>query len=286
MPVRALVLGGGGPVGIAWEAGVVAGLAEAGVDVRVADLVVGTSAGAVVGAQVAAGLDPRTMYEAQLAPPGSEPFPRPTAFGAARLLWALARSKNAEEFGRRMGRAARAAVTVSEADRKAEITRLLGEVRDWPRTRLLVTAVDAGSGEPAVFDAESGVGLVDAVAASTAAPGIRPPISIGGRVYIDGGMRSPAGVDLAAAYGRVLVIAPLSRGGGPLIGVEEQIAGLAPGTRAALVTVGAARRSEIMGTGMGGLLDPARRAPAARAGRDEGRRVAAEIAELWGDRLS
>ena len=51
----ALVLGGGGITGIAWEIGVLAGLAEAGVDLTGADLVVGTSAGSVVGAQITSG---------------------------------------------------------------------------------------------------------------------------------------------------------------------------------------------------------------------------------------
>ncbi|GAB3142085.1 patatin-like phospholipase family protein [Microbispora hainanensis] len=278
---RALVLGGGGPTGIAWEAGVLAGLAEQGIDVRDADLVVGTSAGAVVGAQIAAGLHPEQLMEAQLAPANGERLVKPTAMGVMRLIWSLKRSKSPQEFGIRMGRIARTAVTAPEEERLAEIGRRLGEVRDWPKTRFLVPAVDADSGEPAIFDAESGVDLVHAVAAGTAAPGIRPPASIGGRTYIDGGMRSPGNVDLAAGHDRVIVIAPLTRGGGPLTGVEEQIAQLGAGTRAVLITAGPARWREITGKGLGGMLDPSRRAPAATAGKAEGIRVAAEAANVW-----
>jgi NTE family protein len=66
MTRRALVLGGGGPVGIAWEVGLLAGLLEAGCDLRDADYVLGTSAGSFVGSQLAAGRDMRQTYEAIL----------------------------------------------------------------------------------------------------------------------------------------------------------------------------------------------------------------------------
>src|SRR6266511_1931685 len=68
MTRRALVFGGGGITGIAWEWGILAGLAERGVKLTEADLVVGTSAGSVVGAQVACDQDVKVRYEAQLAP--------------------------------------------------------------------------------------------------------------------------------------------------------------------------------------------------------------------------
>jgi len=58
---RALVLGGGGPVGIAWEAGLAAGLHEGGVDVTRADFILGTSAGSFVGAQLAGRRDPASL---------------------------------------------------------------------------------------------------------------------------------------------------------------------------------------------------------------------------------
>lgn len=68
---RALVLGGGGPVGIAWESGLVAGLAEEGIDAGQADLIVGTSAGSAVGAQLAMGRTPQQMYASVAADAGS-----------------------------------------------------------------------------------------------------------------------------------------------------------------------------------------------------------------------
>ena len=67
---RALVLGGGGPVGIAWESGLIAGLAEAGVDLSTADFVIGTSAGSFVGAYLAAGTPPAKLAVPFLAETG------------------------------------------------------------------------------------------------------------------------------------------------------------------------------------------------------------------------
>ncbi|MEU4538979.1 patatin-like phospholipase family protein [Streptosporangium sp. NPDC023825] len=281
MAGRALVLGSGGIVGIAWEIGVLAGLAEHGVDLGEADLVIGTSAGAVVGARLAAGVGVEHLYGGQLAPPDGEHAPRTSAFGLVRLVWALSRSRTTAEFGTRMGRIALAARTAPEAERRAEIARWLGGTREWPDRPLMITAVDAVTGERVTFEAGSGADLVDCVAASTAGPGTRPPATVGGRWYIDGGMCSPGNVDLAAGYDRVVVLAPVTRGGGVMKGVAEQIAELGPGSEAALIEPEPEAWKKVVGRGLGGMLDPARRAPAARAGRVQAARVAPRIARLW-----
>ncbi|MFF9207617.1 MULTISPECIES: patatin-like phospholipase family protein [unclassified Streptomyces] len=61
---------------------------------------------------------------------------------------------------------------------------------DWPRRPLLIPAVDAESGEPVVWDAAAGVPLVRAVAASSAVPGVEPPVAVKGRRYVDGALRA------------------------------------------------------------------------------------------------
>ncbi|MGH3227091.1 MAG: patatin-like phospholipase family protein [Streptosporangiaceae bacterium] len=86
-------------------------------------------------------------------------------------------------------------------------TGTLHQATDSERT-MLITAVDARTGEPVVFDRHSGAGLVDAVAASTANGFGVPPYRIGGNRYIDGGYRRNENADLAAGYGRVLVLSP------------------------------------------------------------------------------
>ncbi|MEV7546177.1 patatin-like phospholipase family protein, partial [Streptomyces sp. NPDC089915] len=199
----ALVLGGGGLTGVGWESGILYGLARAGVDLTGADLVVGTSAGSVVGAQLASGLlTPRELYERQLADPAGEIAAKFGAGLLARYALAMVRSRDAAEYRRRVGAMALAADTPAEAERREVLAARLVS-HEWPERRLVVTAVDALTGESAPFDRERGAGLVDAVAASCAVPGVWPPVTIDGRRYVDGGIRSSVNADLASGYRRV-----------------------------------------------------------------------------------
>ncbi|MEV4543544.1 NTE family protein [Micromonospora echinaurantiaca] len=275
---RALVLGGGGVTGVAWELGIVAGLAERDVALAEADLVVGTSAGSVVGAQVCSGRPVEQLYEAQLAPPGGEVAARFGFAAVARLVWAGGRTRDAVRSRARIGAMAVAARTPSEASRRAVIEARLPR-RDWPARRLLVTAVDAASGEFVVFDADSGVSLVDAVGASCAVPGVWPPVTIGDRRFIDGGMRSAVNADLARGAERVVVLAPTAAAFGPMPRLSAQVAALrAAGAQVAVVAPDAAARAAIGRN----VLDPARRAAAARAGRAQAAAVRDEVAAVWG----
>jgi NTE family protein len=197
----ALVLGGGGITGIAWEIGLLAGLADAGTDLSGADLVVGTSAGSVVGALVTGGAKLRELYERQLAPATGEKAARLNRATLAQFGWAMLRSRGRDvEFRRRIGALALAAekagLTPSEQERLDVIGERLAGTQ-WPDRQLLITAVDAGTGEFRTFDRDSGVSLLQAVAASCAVPGVYPPVTIDGRRYVDGGMRSAANADLA-----------------------------------------------------------------------------------------
>ncbi|MFJ6636103.1 patatin-like phospholipase family protein [Streptomyces sp. NPDC091376] len=261
----ALVLGGGGLAGIGWEVGILHGLAEAGADPTGADLIVGTSAGSVVGAQLTSGLlTLPELYERQLADPEGEV---PAGMGPtvlARYLWGVLRSRDAEAYGARMGRLALSTRTEPEEVRRAVFAaRLL--THDWPRARrLVVTAVDALTGEFRAFDEASGVPLLDAVGASCAVPGVWPPVTIGGRRFIDGGVRSSTNADLAVGYGTVVIVAPISVGGGPVPSARVQAARLtAAGAHVVLITPDRAARRAFGRN----VLDPSRRAPSARAGR-------------------
>lgn len=273
---RALVLGGGGVTGIAWEWGLLAGLAELGVDLRDADLVVGTSAGSVVGAQVAAGLELEQRYAAQLVPPDGE---LAAVFGRGVLLrygLAMLGARRPQRFRARLGRRALRARTEPE-QRRVEVIESRLPVRDWPARRLLVTAVDAVTGEFRAFDRESGVPLVRAVAASCAVPLVWPPVTVDGAQYMDGGIRSAANADLATGYERVVVLAPLPRGFGPVVGVRAQVEALRSGSRVALVTPDGAAFAAFGRN----VLDPARRAAAARAGRAQAASAAGEVRSVW-----
>jgi NTE family protein len=275
----ALVLGGGGITGIAWEIGLLAGLAEAGVDLSGADLVVGTSAGSVVGARLATGEDLGEMYARQLEPATGERAFRLNRATLAQFGWAMLRSRGRDvEFRRRIGALALAAekagLTPSEQERLDVFESLLGG-RDWPERALTIAAVDAATGEFTPFDRTSGVPLVSAVAASCAVPGVYPPVTIDGRRYVDGGMRSAANADLAHAYDRVVVLAPIPRGFGPVASVDAQVTGMV--CRVAVVSPDAGSRTAIGRN----VLDPAARAPSAEAGREQAASVVERIAEVW-----
>jgi NTE family protein len=275
----ALVLGGGGITGIAWEIGLLAGLAQAGIDLSGADLVVGTSAGSVVGAQLACGAGLEAMYRRQLEPATSEKAARLNRATLAHFGWAMLRSRGSDvEFRRRIGALALAAekagATPSERERLDVIgARLVGT--QWPERRLVITAVDAGTGEFRPFDRDSGVPLLHAVAASCAVPGVYPPVSIDGRRYVDGGMRSATNADLARGYDRLVVLAPIARGFGPMAGVDAQVSGMV--SRVAVVSPDRDSRTAIGRN----VLDPAARAPSAEAARAQAASVAQRVADVW-----
>jgi NTE family protein len=275
----ALVLGGGGITGIAWEIGVLAGLAEAGTDLSGAHLVVGTSAGSVVGAQLACGAELGAMYERQLEPATAEKAAQLNRATLAQFAWAMLRSRGKDvEFRRRIGALAiaaeKAGVTPSEQERLDVIGSRLVSTQ-WPERALVITAVDAESGEFRTFDRDSGVPLLQAVAASCAVPGVYPPVTVDGRRCIDGGMRSAANADLAQDYDRVVVLAPIPRGVGPMASVDAQVTGMV--SRVVVVSPDKDSRTAIGRN----VLDPAARAPSAQAGRAQAASVVQRVAEVW-----
>ncbi|WP_034593528.1 patatin-like phospholipase family protein [Hamadaea tsunoensis] len=276
MRTRALVLGGGGVTGVAWELGVLAGLSDRGVDFGTADLIVGTSAGAVVGAQLWSGTPIAALYAAQLEPPGAEIPARLGSGWVARIAWSSVLSRSPESFRRRVGRTALALAEPTEAQRREVIAARLPS-HEWPIGSLKITAVDAVSGEFVVFDRDTKVSLVDAVGASCAVPGVWPPVTIGGRRYMDGGMRSSTNADLAVGFGRIAVIAPITRGGGHIGRVTEEMRIVGQMGRPWLISPDAAAKAAIGGN----VLDPARRAGAAQAGRAQGRDLAEQAAQFW-----
>ena len=276
MGTRALVLGGGGVTGAAWELGLLAGLAEHGVDLSGADLVVGTSAGASAGAQLTSGRSLAELFQAQLAPPGNDPGPKMSPRLLLQWARAAASSRDPVQVAVRLGRLAMKAKTIPQEQRLDMIAARL-PVHQWPGQRLLVTAVDVQSGELTAFGAASGAGLVEAVAASMSAPGVWPPINIGGRHWIDGGVRSPVNADLAAGHERVVVIAPVGRG---LTGksLAAAVEGLRAGGSLVAVVEPDGRSAEFIGRNG---LDPELRAPAARAGHAQAPAEAARVAAVW-----
>ncbi|MET9555747.1 patatin-like phospholipase family protein [Streptomyces sp. NPDC006645] len=274
-----LVLGGGGPVGGAWMIGVLAGLADSGVDVTRATTLIGTSAGAIFGSRLAAGESPGELYARQLA--GADRVDLGVTAGQTlRFLWAALGSRDPERSVRRLGRAALAARTGADRARVLEtVGTLLRDAEDWPAGRALrITAVDAHDGHVHAFDADSGLPLLEAVAASCAVPLVWPPAHAAGRRWIDGGSRSTTNLQLAHGHRRILAVAPIPAAVGPHPHAEEQAARLtAEGSGVTLITPDRASR-RAMGRDM--ASDP-RRPAAARAGHAQAVAVAHTVADAW-----
>jgi NTE family protein len=227
---RALVLSGGGNAGMAWMAGIIGGLRELGADLGDADLIVGTSAGARTGAQLATGvLDQMAdMYRRSGVPDVTVHATLPQFLAASMRI--IAEAPDEQETARRIAAMGPLGGQLnSGAGRRRSVAAQI-PVRQWPRQRLLIAAVDAESGRRVAFSADSGVSLIDAVTASGALPGIYPLVPIGGRRYADGGVRSLYSADLAAGHDVVTVLSPVPHHHYLQAKLDAEIAALGPAT--------------------------------------------------------
>jgi NTE family protein len=290
--------------------GVVAGLAEAGVDMTEADLVIGTSSGATAAAWVRSGIPPAELFASVLSEPARpagqnlerprsrtappqpslpSSLPMETVFGRLRAIGAAATS--ADDLRRAMGAFALETAAMLDpaaaAQRRALVASRLPRP-EWPEKPMIVVAVNAHTGELAAFDRTSGVDLADAVTASTALPG-GPTPSINGARYISGGVRSADNADLAAGHANVVILTPFSERSGPLPpgqfegirrsrewgnDLASQVEALrSQGSRVEVIKPDAESR-----TAMGvNQMDPATRIPSARAGFAQGKQEAARL---------
>jgi NTE family protein len=295
----ALVLGGGGAAGNAWEIGIIAGLAEAGLDMtEAADLVIGTSSGATAAAQVRSGIPAAELFASVLSSPvdprgqnrqAPPSLPMATVFERMRAIGAAATS--AADLQRAMGAFGLESDAVLEPGaqgRRAMVAARLPR-HEWPNRPMIVVAINAHTGELALFDRDSGVDLVDAVTASTALPGSTPTHNINGTRYVNGGVRSAENADLASGYANVVVLSPFGGRGGQL--PEGQFEGLRrepewgtdvpsqvetlrmEGSHVEVITPDAAARAA-MGTNQ---MDLATRIPSARAGFAQGKEEATRV---------
>jgi len=273
--MRALVLSGGGPLAVAWESGLIAGLAEAGAMVADADFILGTSAGAIVGAQLTTGTTPAALAVAILEeekgvpPPGARLYD-PAAVALLPALFARALAPGDRAAGRaEVGMQALAAQTASEAEELARVSLMLRGA-DWSDRGFGCVAVDVENGEVCVLTRNSGGSLAQAVAASCSLPGLSPPISIQWRRYMDGGFGSVANADLVQGYDHVLVLCfrPAGPAGERMAArLDEQVSQLrAAGTTVEVVFPDAATQEAIGAN----TMDVRRRPAVVRAGMAQG----------------
>lgn len=261
-----MVLGGGGLTGIAWLHGVLDAMPPV---VGTADRVVGTSAGGLLATRLLLGGEATGLRDHVEALAGVRFGPAAVARLIAAQLWP-SRRHGLQWLGRA---SARRSTSMTEDEFVALVAAALGSTH-WPETLVLV-AVDTRAGRPAYFTRRSGVELPRAVAASCAMPGVFPAVTIDGRRYSDGGLRSPANADLASGCERVLILAPQGRSVRPVRRPSYQAERLrAEGAEVVLLQ---AVRPEIDVMASGGMQ------AALDRGRAEGRTITAEVAALWAE---
>ena len=232
---RALVLGGGGATGVAWLIGVLHGLSNAGVDTYGSDLVIGTSAGSIVGARLADQQEFETMSKDVLNSGGSLASEAMASIDFMEFMgiagaWSLIADNTPDSL-----LPITAMALQSKTMPEARMRELLGAdtAKNWPTKLFRCTAVDAHSGEFVVLDANSGVSLADAISASICVPGIFAPVLVGGRRLVDGGLYSGTCAELAGGHDSVLIVAPIgSRSDGMDPAASAQVAREADALRA------------------------------------------------------
>ena len=292
---RAVILGGGGPVGEAWESGVIAGLTEKGIDLSHADLIIGTSAGAIVGARLASRMPPADFINAALAPSDGPPAGQPDQASSSPPPDLSFLAGKLQEMGIRKGaqQSIRAEIgewaqkvrpVVSESQFVASYRRRFPE-KEWPGRGYECVSVDAADGSLRLWNGSSGVPLALAVASSCALPGVFAPVTINDHRYMDGGVRSVTNADLARGCKTAVVLAPTMGLDDPLaesftrpLNAELQTL-RDSGCKVELIVPDAASL-KAFGSSIG---DENHRAPALNVGRIEGQNKAGEIARLWSD---
>ena len=286
MGKRALVLGGGGTLGVAWETGLLAGLEGEGVSLGNADFILGTSAGSIVGSTIARGVSAHMMAEMQIAAArlaaGNAAMSGPAPNLSKVMAFFMRMPETGEppiELRREIGEVSRASQTISEAAMLAQFA-TLGVSGEWPK-KFACTAVDATSGEFKVWREDDGVDFARAIASSCSVPGIYPAIAINGRMWMDGGMRSGTNVDVAAGHERVLAVAVI-----PAAIAEERMKARVGAEGDAVIKAGGryelvspdAPTHEAFGPN---LMDGTRRVQLIEHGMRQGRLEAARIKAFW-----
>jgi len=296
MAKRALVLGGGGPVFVAWESGILAGLAQAGLDLSNADYILGTSAGSIVGSLLATGRPPSALAEPFLGAPAEQQTSPSQLLGSKPPDLSLLVQKMAqaamgtlppEQARADIGAWALQAETMTEETFIASFGHTIADHPEgsWP-DRFACTAVDTADGSFQVWERNSGVSLARAVASSCSVPGIFPPVTIKGRRYMDGGMRSGTNADMAKGHQLVFVFALSLASSAPVTPMTEafrkRLEGeldvlRSAGSRVELIVPDTASL-EVFGPNM---MDYRRRPAAARAGFERGRAIAKDLRPIW-----
>ena len=281
----ALVLGGGGVVGVAWESGIAAGMLERGIDLREVDVVVGTSAGAIVGAQIASGFLPHVPRMRSIPPPPEGPAVDRksldlTLLGGVFQLWGAMQRANPEQAAA-IGKLAASLPRDAQKGWDQRVAYGVG-IEGWPERMLLVNVVDTQSGERRTLDRSCGLEVNSVISASSAVPGMFPPVELDGRLYMDGQVHSSTNADVLVplAPEQVWIAMPTNKVTGQGIGphaenmLEQEIAALRAVGCKVSVRMPQPQDSERLGKN---LMDGRRAGDAFALGLETGRAWAEEL---------
>lgn len=292
---RGLALGGGGTPLIAWYAGYVNALKKNGVDLSIADVAVGTSAGSIFGAMLTSGHLWRLVAEIDL----FADFPKLLSklMPAVQFNPSQIRAQQAELSVKdgslasiqHIGKAAMASLNPDGVASHYKVIEKLLTSTEWPSAGMFTTAVDCFTGQRLVVSKASNVPINVACAASSSAPGQVGPTFVKDRICMDGGMsQTSTHCDVIAGVKRAVII---SLGDGT---INEQKQGLrlstlpnsinqeikdleAGGTKTKHIVVG-------LPPGMSkieNLLDPKWIAPYLQFGHDRGIADVAMMKAFW-----
>lgn len=274
---KAVVLGGGGVTGIAWEIGIITALLQEGIDLSDANVIIGTSAGSFVGTALASGYDMNKLYDSQFIPNESEV--NVSVSSEVMKLWTEAfiyGKDDKKKIGKMFGDIAKKySSKISKEERLAVVeSRLTTTI--WP-SKLKVTAVDAETGDLHVFDKDSGTSLINAVNASGAVPGLWPLVTFNDRDWIDGGMVSSTNAFLADSYDKVIILSPMPQKYGLIPSVKDDAEEIQKRAKVSLIIPD---NHSILAIGKN-PYDPTHAASSAKAGFEQGIRESAGVYKTW-----
>ena len=279
---RALVLGGGGITGIAWESGVLAALIENGMKISQIDKIFGTSAGAFVGAVLSNNQDMKSYYH--YLNENKDPNEQTKLKKEVYEMWRQAYiqgGNNQESIGRLLGEMIdQVQPVISMKERKKAIAKRLNDSK-WT-SQLVITAINARTGQLETINQQIGMDLIDSVAASEAVPGLWPHVTMNGKDYIDGGMVSSTNASLAKDFKQILIIAPLTQKIGKLPNVFDDEITLSNTSDVYTITPDEFSKS-IIGDN---IYDASVIIEVGNAGYEQGKRLVKEIEALMPEWLS
>ena len=291
---RAIAFGGGGEWFIAWMLGYANGLLEEGVDLSKADVTIGTSAGAMVGAAIKAGhLAEFTQALQQLgANPDMANKELNISLGAESQVRARTIMGQTDVITpasiQEIGRAAMAAHNAPDEKYVGSIDTLLG-LGAWPAGHY-TTSTDCYTGESVIVSADSGVTIAQAAAASSSLPGVNGPTWLGDRLCMDGGVSmSSTHADMLAGAKSVVIIGMFDfqahppQHVNPSFGIAERVnPGTAQREAAALRATGSSVHVAIANPDpQTNFMDAAQIMPAIATGKAAGKADAESIGSMW-----